>query len=142
MKMDNKTILNGLWERYCRQKGSIDERIDSVMEEFLPTLPKKNQGEKRAGQYRSYLREAEQVYINEGEMAEAKGLAVGIPLSLPAGVAGARVGRVFGPVGMIAGAFLGGFGVGAGVIKYIEKTKSKHLEKVTNDYVNILDAMK
>lgn len=142
IRMDNRNVLEELWNKYARQTGSVEDRIEAVMSEHVPTLPEEFRGDDREEQYKSFLSEAQTAYGQNAESAGWKGLVASLPAMAAGCAAGAKVGRVAGPWGAIFGSLAGGYLLGRKVEDTVaEYCISKSVERVIDDYVPVLERL-
>jgi len=128
-------------ERYERlgRQGTVEERIESVMDDYLPTLAGIQKGEDREHQYRAFLTDVDRELVANAGKVNRFDDATWLPVGLAGSFAGARIGARFGLVGAIAGACAGGAASQFGAKKAAEAYTGRSLDKVLDSYTASLD---
>ena len=141
--MKNRDILCDMMSRYQKQssEGTIGERIESVLGDYVPTLSEEQKSEERQLQYRAFLLDLDKAMAENARKVNAADSYGGLPAMLAGSIAGARIGRVAGFPGMLLGTLVGGFAAPLGLTKAAEAYIGRSLAKIVDNYSAALDRM-
>ena len=141
--MKNRNILTDLMGRYEKQgiEGTVGERIDSVLEDYLPTLSGEQGSEERTHQYRAFLLDVDREMAENARKVNKADTYGGLPAMVAGSIAGARVGRVAGLPGVLIGSVVGGFAGQSGLTKVAKVVTGRSLNKIVDSYTAALDMM-